>query len=282
MTNNSSSSSSGSSLFDFIPHQYHRLIAAFWPGPLTLLLPASPLVPAAVTAGLPTMAVRMPAHPVARALIAAAGVPLAAPSANTSGRPSPTSAQHVLQDLAGKVAAVVDGGPCSCGVESTVLDGLRQPPVVLRPGGVTAEQMALCPSMAGLQVRDRAGTRLSCCRLPDGLAGAYQHRCAVWPPSSTFRVHDCLCTLAGRRCEDSAKLLHSSGVTEGHSFSGTQSSLHNHQAVRVQSPHVLYVVRLTGSACILVLEPISFLLWSAHTLDAADQAPAVTKVFYVC
>lgn len=81
----------------FLPKQYHRLIAAFWPGPLTLLLPASPLIPAAVTAGLPTVAVRMPAHPVARALIAAAGVPLAAPSANTSGRPSPTTAQHVMQ-----------------------------------------------------------------------------------------------------------------------------------------------------------------------------------------
>jgi tRNA A37 threonylcarbamoyladenosine synthetase subunit TsaC/SUA5/YrdC len=135
-----------------IPKQYHRLIAAFWPGPLTILLPASPLLPAAVTAGQPTVAVRMPAHPVARALIAAAGVPLAAPSANTSGRPSPTSAQHVLDDLAGRVPAVVDGGGCGFGVESTVLDGLRVPPVVLRPGGVTAEQLAAAPEMAGLQV----------------------------------------------------------------------------------------------------------------------------------
>lgn len=88
---------SSSRSLSFIPKQYHRLIAAFWPGPLTILLPASPLIPAAVTAGLPTVAVRMPAHPVARALIAAAGVPLAAPSANTSGRPSPTTAQHVMQ-----------------------------------------------------------------------------------------------------------------------------------------------------------------------------------------
>jgi tRNA A37 threonylcarbamoyladenosine synthetase subunit TsaC/SUA5/YrdC len=100
----SSSSSSGETSSEashhslyFIPQQYRRLIAAFWPGPLTLLLPATPLIPAAVTAGLPTVAVRMPAHPVARALIAAAGVPLAAPSANTSGRPSPTTAQHVMQ-----------------------------------------------------------------------------------------------------------------------------------------------------------------------------------------
>lgn len=144
--------SSSSSSLSFIPQQYHRLIAAFWPGPLTLLLPASPLIPAAVTAGLPTVAVRMPAHPVARALIAAAGVPLAAPSANTSGRPSPTTAQHVMQDLAGRIAAVVDGGACDCGVESTVLDGLRNPPVVLRPGGVTAELLEQCPDMHGLQV----------------------------------------------------------------------------------------------------------------------------------
>lgn len=136
-----------------LPPQYHRLVAALWPGPLTLLLPASPLIPAAVTAGAATLAVRMPAHPVARALIAAAGVPLAAPSANVSGRPSPTSAAHVLHDLAGRVPAVVDGGPCGCGVESTVLDGLRVPPAVLRPGGVPTEVLAAAPEMAGIQVR---------------------------------------------------------------------------------------------------------------------------------
>jgi tRNA A37 threonylcarbamoyladenosine synthetase subunit TsaC/SUA5/YrdC len=151
-SHNSSSSARSRSIVDIIPQQYHRLIAAFWPGPLTILLPASPLLPQAVTAGQPTVAVRMPAHPVARALIAAAGVPLAAPSANTSGRPSPTSAQHVLDDLAGQVPAVVDGGGCGFGVESTVLDGLRMPPVVLRPGGVTAEQLEAAPEMAGLQV----------------------------------------------------------------------------------------------------------------------------------
>lgn len=135
-----------------IPQQYHRLIAAFWPGPLTILLPASPLIPAAVTAGQSTVAVRMPAHPLARALIAAAGVPLAAPSANTSGKPSPTTAQHVLDDLTGQIVAVIDGGVCGLGVESTVLDGMRVPPVILRPGGVTAEQLEKAPEMAGLQV----------------------------------------------------------------------------------------------------------------------------------
>jgi tRNA A37 threonylcarbamoyladenosine synthetase subunit TsaC/SUA5/YrdC len=151
-SNSSNSSARLQCVADIIPKQYRRLIAAFWPGPLTILLPASPLLPAAVTAGQPTVAVRMPAHPVARALVAAAGVPLAAPSANTSGRPSPTSAQHVLDDLAGRVPAVVDGGGCGFGVESTVLDGLRVPPVVLRPGGVAAEELAAAPEMANLQV----------------------------------------------------------------------------------------------------------------------------------
>jgi tRNA A37 threonylcarbamoyladenosine synthetase subunit TsaC/SUA5/YrdC len=124
-TSSCSDSNPSSGKLHFIPQQYHRLIAAFWPGPLTLLLPASPLLPAAVTAGLPTVAVRMPAHPVARALIAAAGVPLAAPSANTSGRPSPTTAQHVMQVCWLKHAAGLDstnqyspyhGQGSSCGV----------------------------------------------------------------------------------------------------------------------------------------------------------------------
>jgi L-threonylcarbamoyladenylate synthase len=138
---------------------YRAAIAAHWPGPLTILLPASPLVPPAVTAGHPTMAVRMPSHPVARAAIAAAGVPLAAPSANSSGRPSPTAASHVLADLSGRLPLVLDGGACGCGVESTVLDGLRLPPAVLRPGGVTAEALAALPGLEALQVRAGARAR---------------------------------------------------------------------------------------------------------------------------
>jgi len=140
-----------------IPEAYQAAIAQHWPGPLTILLPASPAIPAAVTAGQPTMAVRMPSHPVARALIAATGRPLAAPSANTSGRPSPTSAAHVAQDLAGAIPLVLDGGAAACGLESTVLDALRRPPVVLRPGGVTAEALAALPGLEGLQVRWQPG-----------------------------------------------------------------------------------------------------------------------------
>jgi len=115
------------------------LMDAFWPGPLTLILPVQRGVPRAVTAGLSTVAVRMPGHPVALALIRAAGMPVAAPSANISGRPSPTTAGHVRHDLDGRIDAILDGGPAGIGVESTVVDLTRPVPVILRPGGVTPE-----------------------------------------------------------------------------------------------------------------------------------------------
>lgn len=120
------------------------LMEAYWPGPLTLVLPAAPgAVSPRVTAGLPTVAVRMPAHDVALRLIAAAGCPVAAPSANRSGRPSPTLAQHVGEDLAGVIDGIVDGGPTGVGVESTVVEaGADGKVTVLRPGGITAEQLA--------------------------------------------------------------------------------------------------------------------------------------------
>lgn len=124
-----------------IPEAAQELMDAFWPGPLTLILPKSGRVPQEVSAGLDTVAVRFPAHPVAQAVINAAGVPLAAPSANTSGRPSPTTAQHVWDDLAGKIDAVLDGGACAVGIESTVVDVTQTPPRLLRPGAVTLEQL---------------------------------------------------------------------------------------------------------------------------------------------
>jgi L-threonylcarbamoyladenylate synthase len=117
------------------------LMEAFWPGPLTLLLPRGPDVPDVVTAGRPLVGVRVPAHPVARALISAAGMPIAAPSANSFGRPSPTTAAHVLEDLEGRIDAVVDAGATAHGVESTVLDPCQSPMVIYRPGAVTAEQI---------------------------------------------------------------------------------------------------------------------------------------------
>lgn len=122
-----------------VPEKARTLACAFWPGPLTIVLPVSGGIPREVTAGGDTVAVRMPSHPVAMALIRAAGVPIAAPSANISGRPSPTSADHVWADLAGRIDVLVDGGPTDIGVESTVLDMTSSPPLVLRPGGVSVE-----------------------------------------------------------------------------------------------------------------------------------------------
>ncbi len=128
-------------LVAFVPPVLEDLAKAFWPGPLTVILEKSELIPDEVSAGLDTVAIRMPSHPVARAIIKAAGTPLAAPSANTSGMPSPTTAAHVMHDMDGKIAAVVDGGPCEVGVESTVLTLCTRVPRILRPGRVTPEDL---------------------------------------------------------------------------------------------------------------------------------------------
>jgi L-threonylcarbamoyladenylate synthase len=124
-----------------IPDVARRLAAAFWPGPLTLVLKRHARIPESVSLGRDTVAVRLPSHPVARALIEAAGVPVVAPSANRFTRPSATSAAHVLNDLGGSVDIILDGGPTPIGVESTVLDVTVHPPVLLRPGGVTLEAL---------------------------------------------------------------------------------------------------------------------------------------------
>ncbi|KAK4191734.1 telomere recombination-domain-containing protein [Podospora australis] len=129
-----------------LPPIYSELIQKFWPGPLTILLPNSvdsKLAPE-VTAGLSTFGVRMPNSALARTLIKMVGKPLAAPSANASTRPSPTKAEHVLEDLDGRIEIILDGGDCAVGVESTVVDGLCDPPVVLRPGGVGIEELRAC------------------------------------------------------------------------------------------------------------------------------------------
>lgn len=131
-----------------IPPNGRLLMEAYWPGPLTLLLPRSPLVPAIVTAGRERVGVRMPRHPVAQKLIELAGVPIAAPSANSFGRTSPTRAEFVLQDLEGRIDAVIDSGDTTLGLESTVVDVCADPPILYRPGMVTFQQLqALCPSL---------------------------------------------------------------------------------------------------------------------------------------
>ena len=124
-----------------VPEAARKLMKAFWPGPLTLLLPRTDAVPDAVTAGRPLVGVRMPAHPVALELIRRAGVPVAAPSANLFGHTSPTTAAHVLADLDGRIDAVLDAGPTEHGVESTVLDPCQSPMVIYRPGAVTLVQI---------------------------------------------------------------------------------------------------------------------------------------------
>ena len=125
-----------------IPERAIPLMDAFWPGPLTILCQKKPTIPDEVTAGLPTVAVRMPSHPVARKMLQVCNLPVAAPSANSSGRPSPTTAAHVLEDMNGKIPLIIDGGMCDVGVESTVLDLCHGDPVILRPGGVTREMIA--------------------------------------------------------------------------------------------------------------------------------------------
>ncbi|MCJ1461337.1 hypothetical protein MMC28_011719 [Mycoblastus sanguinarius] len=153
---------------DTIPQIYHTLISRFWPGPLTILLPLptpSPLAPE-VTASLPTVAVRMPSSVLALALIHLAGVPLAAPSANASSKPSPTTAAHVLHDLAGRIDLILDGGACDVGVESTVVDGLSIPPVILRPGGISIEMLRECSGWEDVGVAYTDGAETGAPRAP--------------------------------------------------------------------------------------------------------------------
>ncbi|MBR2977051.1 MAG: threonylcarbamoyl-AMP synthase [Oscillospiraceae bacterium] len=124
-----------------VPETARRLAERFWPGPLTMILPRDPIVPLRTTGGLETVGVRCPRHPVTLELIRRAGVPIAAPSGNTSGRPSPTTAGHMLEDMQGKIDAIFDGGACSVGVESTIIDLTVTPPRLLRPGGLPLEAL---------------------------------------------------------------------------------------------------------------------------------------------
>ncbi len=140
-----------------IPAAAWTLAERFWPGPMTMILPRRPMVPDVVTAGLDTVGMRCPQHPLCREIIRLADRPVAAPSGNTSGRPSPTTAQHMMEDMNGKIDAIVDGGPCSVGVESTIIDLTCEPPRLLRPGGITLEQLR---SVLGTVDVDPAVTRL--------------------------------------------------------------------------------------------------------------------------
>lgn len=124
-----------------MPENGKKLAKAYWPGPMTMVFPKSAIVPYGTTGGLDTVAIRMPSDPIAAELIRLSGVPIAAPSANTSGRPSPTRADHVLQDMDGKIDAIIDGGPVGIGLESTIVDVTEEMPMVLRPGAITVEML---------------------------------------------------------------------------------------------------------------------------------------------
>lgn len=125
-----------------VPQEAEKLAKAFWPGPLTMILRKNDLVPYETTGGLDTVAIRMPSHPVARAFLQDSGCMIAAPSANTSGRPSPTTAQHVWGDLHGKIEILLDGGPVGIGIESTIVDLSEEKPMILRPGFITQEMLS--------------------------------------------------------------------------------------------------------------------------------------------
>lgn len=140
-----------------VPDTAYALAARYWPGPMTMILKRKPLVPDVVTAGLDTVGMRCPAHALCREIIAAADVPVAAPSGNTSGRPSPTNMADMLEDMDGKIDGIMDGGPCAVGVESTIIDLTCTPPRLLRPGGITLEQLR---EVLGEVEVDTAVTRL--------------------------------------------------------------------------------------------------------------------------
>ncbi|WP_440952462.1 L-threonylcarbamoyladenylate synthase [Methanococcoides sp. FTZ1] len=144
-----------SELAEEIPADALRLMDLFWPGPLTLILKAKDIVPDVTTGGLDTVGLRMPENPIALELIRRSERPIAAPSANTSGSPSPTTARHVIQDLEGKIDVILDGGPTEIGLESTVVDMTGDVPVILRPGHVTAENIRECVGDVRIGYKDR-------------------------------------------------------------------------------------------------------------------------------
>ena len=157
----------------YVPPAAYRLAERFWPGPLTMILPRRPIVPLRTTGGLETVGVRCPDHPVTLAIIEAAGVPVAAPSGNTSGRPSPTTARHMMDDMLGKIDGIVDGGPCAVGVESTIIDLTVQPPRLLRPGGLPLE--ALEQALGEVAVDDAVRRKMGEGERPRAPGMKYRH-----------------------------------------------------------------------------------------------------------
>lgn len=167
-----------------IPETAWALAEKYWPGPLTMILPVKDCVPKRTVAGLSTVGVRCPAHEATRTLIRLSGVPIAAPSANISGKPSTTTAEHVLHDMDGRIAAIIDGGPCAVGVESTIIDLTTEVPRLLRPGGITPEE--LLESLGELEVDPAVLGELP----PDAIARAPGMKYIHYSPSATVLIVD--------------------------------------------------------------------------------------------
>ncbi|KAI8719106.1 Threonylcarbamoyl-AMP synthase [Fusarium sp. LHS14.1] len=206
---------------DPIPSRYRALIERFWPGPLTILLPnpqPTKLAPE-VTAGLKTFGVRMPSSPLALSLIKLAGVPLAAPSANASTKPSPTTAQHVMDDLRGRIELILDGGQCAVGVESTVVDGLCDPPVVLRPGGIGLDELRSCPGWEGAVIayKDQSEEGKAAPRAP-GMK--YKH----YSPKARVVLYESSCVKGATGLASSELVTATNGAVNGHATNGERKT----------------------------------------------------------
>ncbi|MBO4888787.1 MAG: threonylcarbamoyl-AMP synthase [Firmicutes bacterium] len=158
-----------------IPEKARILMERYWPGPLTIILPKTEDVPLRVTGGLSTVAVRMPSHPAAMKLIGSTGLPIVAPSANTSGRPSPTSAQHVLEDLRGKIPLILDGGKCQVGLESTIVDLTEEVPMILRPGAITLAMLEEAVGEVDVDPAVRAAVGIQSDLVPKAPGMKYRH-----------------------------------------------------------------------------------------------------------
>lgn len=192
-----------------MPEAAKALAAAYWPGPMTLIMKKSAAIPPEVSAGLDTVGIRMPSNPDARALIDAAGVPIAAPSGNRSGRPSPTQAWHMMEDMDGRIPMILDGGPCTVGLESSVIDCTAFPPRVLRPGGVTPRMVeAVC---GAVEVDGSALRALREDEKPRSPGMKYRH----YAPEGEVtiitgqpqNVEDCILSLAAQAREAGRKVL---------------------------------------------------------------------------
>ncbi len=191
-----------------VPASAEKLMRAFWPGPLTMVMPKSDKIPLKITAGLDTIAIRMPSHPIAQALIRKSGFPIAAPSANSSGRPSPTLAKHVIEDLSGKVDVIIDGGSAQVGLESTVLDVTVDPPIILRPGGITREQLA---DLLGKVSTDTALTGTNSSTPPRSPGMKYRH----YAPRAPFILFQGQASLAAKEIIKHADKALGDGMSVG-------------------------------------------------------------------